>query len=170
MRLLLITTLVPALAFSTPVTRFANDALGIRNAAARAATNAQPDDDSATVRSGTSAGAVVRVLLSVALIASEAGLLALEPAQPQQPDLVSPVEFGREYSAEARSLQPTHGYTDRWLDEPLRTNYTDGVADGAALVRARLVDDDDPVAGAGRSGRGGSLSPRGARCRCRAWR
>ena len=67
MRFLLITILVPALAFSTPIALFADDALGIRNAAARAAANARRDDESATVRTGTSVGAVIRVLLGVTL-------------------------------------------------------------------------------------------------------
>ena len=40
LRLLLITTLVSVLAISTPVTLVADDALGIRHAAARAAANA----------------------------------------------------------------------------------------------------------------------------------
>ena len=55
---------------------------------------------------------MIRVLLGVTLIAGGAGLLALDPAQPQQPTLVLPVELG----AEARALQPTHAHTDRWLD------------------------------------------------------
>ena len=136
MRLLLVTTLVSALAISTPVTLVANDELGIRNAAARAAANAQPDDESATARSGTSVGAVIRVLLGVTLIAGGAGLLALDPTQPEQPTLVSPVEIRADLNAEVRALQPTHAHTDRWLDGLLRTNYTDGVADGAALVQS----------------------------------
>lgn len=136
MRLLLVTALVSALAISTPVTLVANDVLGIRNAAARAAANAQPDDESATVRSGRSAGAVIRVLLGVTLIAGGAGLLALDPAQPQQPTLVSPAEIRTDLGAEARALQPTHTHTDRWLGGVLRTNYTDGVADGAAVVQS----------------------------------
>ena len=71
MRFLLITILVPALAFSTPIALFADDALGIRNAAA----NARRDDESATVRTGTSVGVVIRVLLAVTLISQNRVLI-----------------------------------------------------------------------------------------------
>ncbi len=96
-----------------------------------------------TTEIGSAAGSRVRTLLGLVLVGSGAAMLASEPQQPVQPDLVRPstlsAEFGRESLGFVDLMSgPPFRHADPAWDDLLVANYVAGGVEGLALGGAAM--------------------------------
>lgn len=87
---------------------------------------------------GSTAWPRIRTLLGLVLVGSGAAMLAAEPRQPIQPDLVSPSTLSAEFSRESLGFVdltggPPFRHADPAWDDLLVANYVAGGIDGLAL-------------------------------------